>query len=419
MRALYSPQPRAFALNTSAAMSSLPLFEDAPVPADVITLRRLQVVPNAGAPLSAAARAYNLQLARVDKLKAQMAEMDALSLAHRHALTQQVFPLNTQHQALMKQMALWLDAQLTQSPQPVILTPAQRQLMKQMVCNLSAHLVVAGHADMAAVHDRHSPQSLADKERAHAQDMKAQLEAMLGESFMPHDPDATLDEVMAAAKARMQQAVAEEEAAREATAAKRKAKKAAKAGAKAPNAAQALQAALHGDADTSLRTLYRQLAGALHPDREPDEQERLRKTALMSEANAAYARKDIVTLMDIQQRVALADPQAVASLPDDKLKSLTLLVKAQVAELERQRARTQQALCHEFDVPPHMGLNANTLKQLLMAQEGELTDSVHMLQADLELVQQPGGLKPWLTRQRKLSQQVAREHARFQDWDGD
>ena len=401
-------------------MSSLPLFDDAHVPADVATLRRLQVVPNAGATLSAAARAYNLQLARVDKLKAQLAEMEALSLAHRHALTQQVFPLNVQHQSLMKQMALWLDGQLAHPAPAFKPTPAQRQLMVQMVCNLSAHLVVAGHLDMAAVHDRHSPQSLADKERAHAQAMKAQLEAMMGEAFMAHDPDATLNDVMAAAKARMQQAVAEEEAAREATAAKRKAKKAAKAdGAKAPNAAQALQAALQGDADTSLRTLYRQLAGALHPDREPDERERLRKTALMSEANAAYARKDIVTLMDIQQRVALANPQAVASLPDDKLKSLTLLVKAQVAELERQRARTQQTLCHEFDVPPYMGLNANTLKQLLMAQEDELTESVHMLQADLELVQQPGGLKPWLARQRKLSQQMAREHARSSGWDGD
>lgn len=402
-------------------MPTFPPPEDAPVPADVATLRRLQVVPNAGAPLSAAARAYNLQLARVDKIKAQMAEMEALSLAHRHALTQQVFPLNKQHQALMKQMAQWLDAQLTQPDQPFKLTPAQRQLMVQMVCNLSAHLVVVGHADMAAVHDRHSPTSLADMERARAQDVKAQLEAMMGESFMPHSPDATLDEVMAAAKARMQQAVAEEEAAREATAAKRKAKKAAKAGAKAPNAAQALQAALQGDADTSLRTLYRQLAGALHPDREPDEQERLRKTALMSEANAAYARKDIVTLMDIQQRMALANPQAVASLPDDKLKSLTLLVKAQVAELERERARIQQTLCHEFKVPPGMGLNANTLKQLLLAQEDDLSEAVHMLQADLELVQQPGGLKPWLTRQRKLAQQVAREHAQrvqFQDWDG-
>ncbi len=396
-------------------MSSLPLFEDAPMPDDVTTLRRLQVVANVGATLSAAARAYNLQLARVDKLKAQIAEMDALSLAHRQALAQQVYPLSQRHEALMKQMAQWLDAQLTQPTHPLQLTPAQRQLMGQMACNLAAHLVLAGHADMAALHDRHSPTSLADRERAHAQDMKAQLEAMLGEPFMPHDPDATLADVMAAAKARMQEAVAQEEAAREATAAKRKAKKAAKADGKAPNAAQALQQALQGDADASLRTLYRQLAGALHPDREPDERERVRKTALMSEANAAYARKDMVTLMDIQQRAALASPQAVASLPDDKLKSLTLLVKAQVAELERQRARTQQALCHEFEVPPGMGLNTNTLKHLLMDQADELTESVHMLQADLELVQQPGGLKPWLVRQRKLSQQVAR--ARRRAWE--
>jgi hypothetical protein len=403
-------------------MSSLPLFDDAPVPDDVDPLRRLQVVPQAGAPLSAAARAYNLQLARVDKLKSQLAEMEALSLAHRHALTQRVFPLTTRHQALKKQMALWLDGQLTQPPPQLKLSPTQRLAAVQMVCNLAAQLVSDGLADMAAVHDRHSPTSLAELARAHARTMKAELEAMMGEAFMPDHPDATLEDVMQAAKARMQQAVAEEQATREAAAAKRKAKKAARADAKgdgkAPNAAQALQAALQGDADTSLRTLYRQLAGALHPDRETDPHERVRKTALMSEANAAYARKDIVTLMDIQQRVALADPHAVASLPDDKLKSLTLLVKAQVAELERERARAQQALCQEFDV---ISVTARSLEHALMENEDELTDAVHAMQEDLALVQQPAGFKRWLTLQVKLSQQMERAHAlraHFRDRDG-
>lgn len=391
-------------------MATRSLFDDLP-PSPASASAHLRVVPGgASAPLSAAAKAYNLQLARVDKLKAQMAEMEALSLAHRHALAQQVFPLTQQRTALMKQMALWLDAQLTQPHPTLKLTPAQRQLMREMACNLAAHLVGDGHADMAAVHDRHSPTSLADLERAHAHDIKADLEAMMGKPFMPDDPNATLADVMAAAKAHMQKAVAKEEAAREAATAKReaksKAKKAANADGKTPNAAQALQQSLQGDADTSLRTLYRQLASALHPDREPDEHERVRKTALMSEANAAYARKDIVTLMDIQQRAALASPQAVASLPDDKLNSLTLLVKAHVAELERQRARTQQTLCHEFGVPPGMGLNTNTLKYLLMNQTDDLTEFVHRLQADLELVQQPGGIKPWLTRQRKLHQRM-------------
>lgn len=41
-----------------------------------------------------------------------------------------------------------------------------------------------------------------------------------------------------------------------------------------------------------LRNVFRQLASAVHPDRESDPDERDRKTALMSEANAAYANLD-------------------------------------------------------------------------------------------------------------------------------
>jgi heme exporter protein D len=45
------------------------------------------------------------------------------------------------------------------------------------------------------------------------------------------------------------------------------------------------------------------------------------------------------------------------------------------------------------------------------------------MEEDLSLVQQPAGLKRWLTQQHKLSQQAAREqarharlHAQFQEW---
>jgi len=108
--------------------------------------------------------------------------------------------------------------------------------------------------------------------------------------------------------------------------------------------------------------------------------------------------------VDIQQRAALASHSDVAKMPDDKLQALTLLVKAQVAELERQRAHTQQQLMHEFDVPTGMGLNANTLKTLLNEQEDGLQDAVDALLSELALVQQEAGLKRWLNQQRKLSQ---------------
>jgi hypothetical protein len=371
-----------------------------PTPTDA-----LRVLAPGAVPLSAAARAYNLQLARIDKLKSQLAQMDALATAHRRALTAQVFPLAQRRQALAKDLALWLDRHLAHDP---ALSAGQRQFGAQVLCRLAKDLVDQGHADMAAVHDRHSPRTLAQLARDHAQAMKAQLEAMLGEPLLPDQPDADLHDVVHAARARMKQAAEEDEAKAAERDAKRQAKRDAKTKAKQaskpPNEAQLLQASLQGDADATLRTLYRQLASALHPDRESDPDARLHKTALMSEANAAYARQDYVTLVDIQQRAALARPADVAKMPDDKLQALTLLVKAQVAGLERQRAHTQQQLEHEFNVPSGMGLNANTLKTLLNDQEDGLQDAVDALQSSLALVQQDAGLKRWLNQQRKLSQ---------------
>jgi len=367
-----------------------------PTPTDA-----LRVVAPGAVPLSAAARAYNLQLARIDKLKSQLAQMEALASAHRRALTTQVFPLAQRRQALVKDMALWLDGHLAHDP---TLSAGQRQFGGQVLCSLAKDLVTQGHADMAAVHDRHSPRTLAQLERDHVQAMKAQLEALLGEPLLPDQPDADLHDVMHAARARMKQAAEEEETHAAKRQAKRDAKSKAKQASKPPNEAQLLQASLQGDADTSLRTLYRQLASALHPDRESDPDARLRKTALMSEANAAYARKDYVTLVDIQQRAALASPGDVAKMPDEKLQALSLLLKVQVAELERQRAHTQQGLLHEFDVPSGLGLNANTLKTLLNEQEDGLQDAVDSLQSELALVKQEAGLKRWLNQQRKLSQ---------------
>jgi len=69
--------------------------------------------------------------------------------------------------------------------------------------------------------------------------------------------------------------------------ARKAAKRAARKALKKPAAHQLTQAQ-QMDARSAIRTIFRQLASALHPDREPDAQARERKTALMSEVNAAY-----------------------------------------------------------------------------------------------------------------------------------
>ncbi|GAB4090372.1 hypothetical protein GCM10028785_30410 [Hydrogenophaga soli] len=365
------------------------------------------LVPDAPDTPSPAAKAYQFQLARIAKLKSQMAEMDALATAHRQALVQQVFPLDQQRLALMKDLVLWLDPRL---PQADDLSAPQRQAGQRVLVQLARELVQRGHADMAAVHDRHSPRTLAQLEQDRVQAARQQLEAWLGEPLLPGQATPSWHELMHAARARLQQAnddkaarTAERQSQREA---KRDAKKEAKRDAKrqatrdaqghtsppAP-AALPLLASLQDDAHASLRSLYRQLASALHPDREPDPDARQRKTALMSEANAAYARKDYLALQDLQRRAALDGADAQAPLPDDKCQALTLLLKAQVADLERERARTQQSLLQEFEVPQGQGLNAETLQAQRDGHRARLKAEIDRLQAEREALARPGGLK--------------------------
>ncbi|MFX4717623.1 molecular chaperone DnaJ, partial [Acinetobacter baumannii] len=81
-------------------------------------------------------------------------------------------------------------------------------------------------------------------------------------------------------------------------------------------------------------SIYRQLASALHPDREPDPVERERKSALMSQANAAYERGDLTALLQLQLQAAQVDEAHIAQMADDKLAALSLLLKDQVKTLE-------------------------------------------------------------------------------------
>lgn len=346
-------------------------------------------------PLSAAARAFNLQLTRVDKLKAQLDELDALGQSHRVERHRWLAPLRQRQQAQRRALALVLEGHL----QSQTLSRAQQATATDALCALAQSLADEGHADMAALHDRHSRQTLAQKRQAAADAMRARLEAVLGEPLATDgDPLSTQDVV--------REGLARWRAAREEAQARRQAKAEARKARQKPGARQVEAQAQAADADTQLRTLFRQLASALHPDREPDETERLRKTALMSEANTAYARKDLVTLMQIQLRAELADPAAVSRLADDRLAALTLLLKQQVAGLERERAARQGQLAAEFELPHGQVANANTLRQHLLTQVAALESTVAQLDQDLAQAGDTAGLKRWLNRQREAPRPV-------------
>ena len=87
-------------------------------------------------------------------------------------------------------------------------------------------------------------------------------------------------------------------------------------------------------------------------------------------------------------------------LSDERLASFTLLLKAQVADLERERAALQMSLAVEFDLPDGVPLNANTLLQQRIDQVRALESALSGLSADLVDVGEERLLKRWLNARR-------------------
>ena len=344
----------------------------------------------ASARLSPAQKRFNNLLARIDKLKAQIADMQTMTDAHRMVHQATLAPLRERFHLSMRAMARWLDERL----QGKGLTAAQSRAAHDIFYGLCESLAAEGDDEMRALHDNRSPQSVQEKRRATAADMQAQMESFLGKSLnvdIAQDGQDPLEALLHQAMGQFgQQADAQqaEQAAAKPDAAERQ----------AAEKAQQQQ----DDADTVLRKVYRQLASALHPDRERDPAAQKRKTALMSEANAAYAQQDLMALLHIQLRIEQASPQSLSQIPAQQMASMTLLLRQQAEELKGELQGREHALMHEFSLPPYDRLSAGSLRQQLWAEEHMLMQDLAQMEQDLLIVKFDQGFKDWLKRQKKL-----------------
>ncbi len=355
---------------------------------------------NAGkgaAKLSAAQQRFNRLLAKIDKLEGQVTEMQTLGDAFRPLYGSTLEPLRQAQTALQRRMALLLDERLQRKG----LTPAQKRDTLVILCSLCEVLAIHGDAEMAALHDQHSPHTLRQKEQDQAAELRASMEELFGRPLNIDEQDLSrnpMEALLRAGQEGFNAAMQAEEAQREAAQARRKKKPATPAQHKAAQEQE--------DADSVLRQVYRQLASALHPDRERDPAEQQRKTALMSEANAAYAKQDLMALLHLQLRIAQTDAQDLLQQPEERIAAMTRLLKQQAAELESELMARQQHLQQEFELEFYQQPTAATLRRQLEQQEKDLKHELGFMEEDLAQVQDDAGFKRWLKAQSKMGKPV-------------
>lgn len=351
------------------------------------TALALSALSFAGRVLSPEQQRFNRLLERAETLAGKIDAARELAGAHRMVFRNSLFPLEDRRNALMRDMALWLDERLGRPG----LTRSQKRVASAIICNLASSLVSLGDEAMRALHDAHSDRSLADQDKAVASDTQAFLEEMLGQSLAGGQKFANLDDVLQASREQMhQQARAHAEA--------RSAHKASRT----PSARKRQAEQQAQDAEGALRTIYRQLASALHPDRETDPREHARKTSLMSEANAAYGRRDLLALLQLQLRAELADAQKISTLARGKIAALSVLLNERVEVLTRELRDLESHIRAEFDLPPFIPLGAAGLRRHLHEQKQDLQADIASMQSDILRVRNDAEFKRWLREQRQL-----------------
>ena len=146
----------------------------------------------------------------------------------------------------------------------------------------------------------------------------------------------------------------------------------------------------------AVRTLYMDLVKAFHPDREPDEAEKVRKTGIMQRVTEAYEKSDLLALLRLQlefERIGQAD---LKNLADEPLTYYNTILRQQVDELRQELSGLHQylaAISGQADRPAGQAIG---LEFRFNTDLKALKNLTKTLKSDLNALKNPAQMKAFL-----------------------
>lgn len=323
---------------------------------------------------------------QAQNLAHKLAAMRTLVDTHRVAYWGVLRPLQNRKSGLKRAITMMLDKRLSEGG----LSAKQQRMVQRIICRTAKEFALQGDADMRALHDKYSEETLTEIEKAQAAEAQAYFERMMGESLDEEDEFDNIDDVLHASIERMRKQAEAKAKAKE----RRQKRKNKKSDQNAPEFDQ-------GDIDiqASLRTLYRQLASVLHPDRESDPETKKRKTDLMSQANTAYGRGDLFSLLQLQIKADMTQNQIAATLARNNIYALTGLIEQRISALQQEIRDLEFETVAEFVLPSAVSITESALKSHLTKKQRDLQSDIIGLKEDMTEIESNAGLKRWLKHQ--------------------
>ena len=310
------------------AQAQASLFDDLPSAAPAAG-PALLAIPTPAAAQTKAQRLFNKLIGQIQQLRDLLALWQQYELRFHQRLATELQPAQAQLTAVRLKLLRLLDHLLTDQNAKARLSKPQRRKLRAWIPQLAATVLEDGpDAEAEAIFDRYSDVSLADQQQIELAEAEVMFGHILGEEMIEGHRAESVEELMRHAAEGLARAQAKH-AARAAD--RSQAKFSAKA-----RAAQQRQADAAQQASQSVREAYRKLASALHPDRETAPAAPEHKTRLMQQANQAYERQDLLTLLSMQLDLEQIDGQHLAQLPEARLAHYNRVLLEQLAALQQE-----------------------------------------------------------------------------------
>jgi hypothetical protein len=302
--------------------------------------------------------------------------------------------LRAEHQAVVVELVRLFDRSYSHRA----LTKRERARLREILCETAYEVMQEEGCDgldvLKEIYNRHTrgdfDAEAAAGDEANAHLMRILLEEQFGFDFGRSDIR-SIEELEAAASAQFDELGREEVRRAEAGGAGG----ARRTTAAREGAAEARREAERTQVGKALQEVYRKLAMALHPDREPDPEERARKTLLMQQINVAYEAKDLLQLLELQLRFEQLDEAQISTLAADRLERYNRLLAEQVAQLKQELAGLEAPWRMQLEQPAGR-LTPARVQACLQDDLRMVASLITYARNDLQRFADPGALKAWL-----------------------
>ncbi|MBR8398852.1 molecular chaperone DnaJ [Burkholderia cenocepacia] len=341
------------------------------------------------ASLSKAQNTFNTLVKQIEKRRERLGAWDAVMPAFQTKFVDGLLPLEQASTALRIRLLNLLDDAFLQKG----LSKAEQRTLSGLIADMARNLLdFNDDAQLKVIYNRHCASGDDDHAAADRAPKKQEPEPI--PDVAPADdldslsPDELAERMQAELDEQFKRDMAEHEA-REAQRAKRK---------KAPrqSAAAAKREAEQAESSKSIREVYRKLASALHPDRETDPREQERKTVLMQRVNHAYAKGNLLQLLELQLEIEQIDRRAIDGLSEARLTHYNGILEEQLRELDQEIQHVETGFRRTYGIAQSVKVAPDTVMRMLTRDIAGMQRSNHDLTVTLREFDDPENVRDWL-----------------------